>query len=230
MISHKHKCIFVHIPKCAGTSFESALGHFDVYEGRGRQDHRTIRAIQQPFNPFDALKSVENAKETIRRFRHSVRKHQNPNNTISVTADQYSSYFKFAVVRNPWDRAFSWYKNVLRDPIHQKNYKIPSDISFYDFLKSFSGTGYLRPQTYWLENYKNTIDLDYIGKFEELDQVFSTIASRFNLKENTFPKETHGSESQTVSNLKIDQQSIDFIRDFYKKEIDLFGYSSPKVS
>ena len=34
MISHQHKCIFIHIPKCAGTSIEfffkhnaAALGH-----------------------------------------------------------------------------------------------------------------------------------------------------------------------------------------------------------
>ena len=42
MISHKHKykCIFIHIPKCAGTSIEKALGHFELYNGRGRQDHR----------------------------------------------------------------------------------------------------------------------------------------------------------------------------------------------
>ena len=26
MISHKHKCIFIHIPKCAGSSIETAFG------------------------------------------------------------------------------------------------------------------------------------------------------------------------------------------------------------
>ena len=39
MISHKHQCIFVHIPKCAGTSIASALGHLDNHTGRGGQDH-----------------------------------------------------------------------------------------------------------------------------------------------------------------------------------------------
>ncbi len=50
MISHIHKCIFIHIPRTAGTSIESALGHLDNYKGgRGRQDHRPIRMIEQPF-------------------------------------------------------------------------------------------------------------------------------------------------------------------------------------
>uniref|UniRef100_A0A1D9FVM8 Sulfotransferase family protein n=1 Tax=Moorena producens (strain JHB) TaxID=1454205 RepID=A0A1D9FVM8_MOOP1 len=49
MISHEHKCIFVHIPKCAGTSIEHLLGHFDDFSGRGGQDHRSIRTIEQPF-------------------------------------------------------------------------------------------------------------------------------------------------------------------------------------
>ena len=48
MISHEHKCIFIHIPKCAGTSIESALGHLNNYTGINRQDHRTIRMIEKP--------------------------------------------------------------------------------------------------------------------------------------------------------------------------------------
>ena len=35
MISNDYRCIFIHIPKCAGTSIEDALGHLDNHPGRG---------------------------------------------------------------------------------------------------------------------------------------------------------------------------------------------------
>lgn len=34
MISHKHKIIFIHLPKCAGTSIERSFGHNINHVGR----------------------------------------------------------------------------------------------------------------------------------------------------------------------------------------------------
>lgn len=49
MMSYKYKCIFIHIPKSAGTSIEQTLGHFKQLK-RGVQDHRTIREMEpMPF-------------------------------------------------------------------------------------------------------------------------------------------------------------------------------------
>jgi len=65
-ISHEHKCIFVHIPKAAGTSVKMALN----LPGRGHP----------PWQYF-----TENFPE------------------------EWNSYIKFTVVRNPWDRVVSAY-------------------------------------------------------------------------------------------------------------------------
>ena len=58
MISHKYKFIHIHIPKCAGTTIEKALGHFDGHKGRNGQDHRTIRMLEQPFLRINSIKSL----------------------------------------------------------------------------------------------------------------------------------------------------------------------------
>ncbi|MFT5542459.1 MAG: hypothetical protein ACI97K_002331 [Glaciecola sp.] len=222
MVSHKYKCIFIHIPKCAGTSIEKALDHFDGKLSRGRQDHRSVRMIEKPFNPFKAARNPENAKDAIRRFREYFRSSSNPNNKLAVSSAQYKDYYKFSFVRNPWDRAFSWYKNAMRDPIHQKNYGIPAQISFDEFIKTFAGTGYLREQTYWLDNYSNKIDLDFVGKFENLATDFDNICKAIGLSDRALPHEVKSNEASKTE--YISAEAAEFISMFYQREIELFDY------
>ncbi len=223
MVSHKHKCIFIHIPKCAGTSIETALGHFDKHTGRGGQDHRTIRMIEKPIFQLDTFKDKENIMEVLRRTRDFFKEAENPENKVGVTAEQYKSYFKFTFVRNPWDRAFSWYKNVKRDEIHQKSLGLNEMIPFKEFLKRFAGKGMLRPQTYWLKNFNGNIELDFIGRFEHLEEDFREVAKRLNMPLLTLPHKIKGSSTDFRD--YYDDESIRIVRKVYKEEIELFGYS-----
>lgn len=228
MVSHKHECIFIHIPKCAGTSIETALGHFDGHTGRGGQDHRTIRMIEKPILKFATFSDKENILEVLRRTRDSFKEAENPKNKISVTSEQYQSYFKFSFVRNPWARAFSWYKNVNRDEIHQKSLGLNEMISFKEFLKRFAGEGMLRPQTYWLKNFEGKIDLDFIGRFENLEEGFGEVAKRLNMQELSLPHKIKGSSKDYRD--YYDDDSIQIVQKVYKEEIELFGYSFKDIN
>ena len=79
MISHKHKCIFVHCHKCAGETIELAvLGKAD--RGIGG-DH----------------------------YKGSREKHFSVNRYIKKYGENmWNNYFTFSFVRNPWDRVISW--------------------------------------------------------------------------------------------------------------------------
>ena len=196
MISHKYKCIFIHIPKCAGTSIENALGHKDNITKKGRgnsQDHRSIRMIEEPLITPHLFSSTENVREVLRRTRYKKRDHRNPNNEFTVTKEQYNSYYKFTVIRDPWARAYSWYKNVIRDQHHAQNYKISEVTSFKDFLKGYAGTRKLRPQTYWLKSFDGSIKLDFVGRFENLADDFKTACKQMHLDHIELPHKLKGS-------------------------------------
>ena len=224
MVSHFYKCIFIHIPKCAGTSIESALGHLDGHLGRGGQDHRPIRMIEKPSFSIHTLSSKENIMVFLRGIKHQkYNKVLNKRNKNLASKEQYRNYFKFTVVRNPWARAFSWYKNVMRDEMHQKDIGITSEFTLNLFLKDQIGKGMLRPQTYWLKNYKGEILFDYIGRFENLPDTFNAIKKNLILNQIEFPHKIKGTGEDYKS--QYDGESIELIRNFYHDEIQLFEYT-----
>ena len=223
MISHQYKCIFIHIPKCAGSSIERALGHADDLELKAQPDHRSVRMLETPIPFPQAVGSFDNLFQLGLRLRHSVRPQRNPNNTLSVSGEQYKSYFKFTIVRNPWARAFSWYKNCIRDANHKMRYGINEQTSLCEFLQKNIGRGSLRTQMSWITDFGGGIPMDYIGRFESLRSDFREVCSELQLPEVILPHELRGSGEDFRDH--FDDHCIRLVKDAYKAEIDMFGFT-----
>ena len=216
MISSDKKFIFIHIPKTAGTSVEKHLGHFSVLE-RGSQDHRTIREIQSiGLSDSWSVLTKEGPTQLIREIRGSFRYRER------INKRDMQHYYKFAFVRNPWARVYSWYRNVIRDEIHLTNRGIPANCDFYRFLTEFGWQTELRSQLAWITDRYGQVCMDFIGRFESLDKDMEKICEQLSLPFEKLPHLINSSNDDYHES--YDERTRKLVTDRYADEISFFGY------
>lgn len=190
--SHQYKCIFVHIPKCAGISVGQNLFGRCVA-------HSTITDYQIMFG------------EKI-----------------------FKEYFKFTVVRNPWDRlvsAFHYMKAGGFDK-HDADWankhlapfsEFDQFVNHLDTHREFLRWHMIAPQCLWLKTPNGKIPFDYIGKLESLDHDINTIRSSLNLPSDSVAKSNTSNRDRDYR-LYYTNKTRRIVEDIYKKDIQLLGY------
>ena len=101
-ISNKLQCIFIHIPKAAGTSISGSskvktkLGEYAFEKPKEDYSMNNLPFHPDDNNKFDPPSSHMRASDYVK-YGH-------------ITEIEFKTYFKFAFVRNPWARIVSEYK------------------------------------------------------------------------------------------------------------------------
>jgi hypothetical protein len=161
MLSHQHKTLFVHIPKCAGQSVEHAF-LADVGLTWETRAPLLLRANDDPRLGPPRLAHLLAADYV--RCGH-------------VDAQTFDNYFKFAIVRDPWSRAVSLYRHL------QLNMPFASFVSTW-LPQQFAGKGdqfwFVRPQADYLYS-DGKLLVDEVVRFENLASEFPAIAQRAGL-------------------------------------------------
>ena len=188
------KCIFIHIPKTVGISLS-----------------KTIFGDQIDTNHL-----------SLRRYR------------LLFSDNDFHDYYKFTFIRNPWDKLFSCYRFLKKGgstPYHLnwKNNVLDKYEDFNDFVKGWINNKNIYSFSHFLPQYwfisLNTIkgDIDFIGRFENLNKDFLTIKEKLKINRELM----HLNKSDSIKKKYTDfynQESIDIVSKAYKKDIDLFNY------
>ncbi|MEM7131327.1 MAG: sulfotransferase family 2 domain-containing protein [Chloroflexota bacterium] len=217
MISEKYKCIFIHIPKTAGTSIEYKLQSFGDLK-TGAQDHRSIREIEPDTASSVLHDLVMLDRDMLFNQLKNLVRHQR-----RASAKEFQEYFKFTFVRNPWARVYSWYQNVMRDENHRKRHGVPDDCTFESFLEDHANQWALQPQLYWLTDRKGNIPLDFIGRFESLAGDFAHVCEVLKLDDSDLPRMIASKSKHHYTDF-YNEKTKKLVAKRYAEEIDYFGY------
>ncbi len=137
---------------------------------------------------------------------------------------EWAGAFKFAFVRNPWDRVLSHYRfrkrrQMLRQAQHYQSFK---DWLRHELVER-KKKGNLRPQLEWLLSQNGHLDIDYIGRFEKLRDDFERLCQKLEISAKLPHLEysPHPVDYRTF----FDSEMVDIVADFYQKDIHQFEYS-----
>ncbi len=212
MISHKHKCIFIHISKCAGSSIEKALG-IDI-ANNSETNNKNLFGWNKEHQLF--------------------LQHATPEELLNhgfLTKDQWEQYYKFIIVRNPWERALSDYIWLVKDVkisdsfhnfIHKKG-------AFSKVLTQNTGKHYrgdhLNKQIDYFYINGQEIKYDKVIRFENLKEELPVLYKDLNVKIDS-EKEKHNVGKKIFSHYSkfYNRSRKELIQNTFKGDIDYLNY------
>ncbi|MEH6467611.1 MAG: sulfotransferase family 2 domain-containing protein [Porticoccus sp.] len=151
-----------------------------------------------------------------------------------IAPEQCLEYFKFAIVRNPWDRVVSAYHYLLRGGAIKRDSGLSEIIRKYegfdDFVRKWMCKENIEnhihfiPQCYFIENQHGVIDIDYIGRFETLQSDINEIVG--SNKGFLLPVILEEINSSSRGNYKdyYSPESKKIVEALYSRDINEFGY------
>ena len=210
--------------KTASTSLEIALSEYcgseDIITSLEIEDEKTrktfgYRGSQNQLIPLYYYTPFDWAKTIIKRRRRKFRNHMSAHMIKQyVNPHVWESYFKFCFERNPYDKAISRYFYSTR--------KAKSRPSLVDYLKKESKKELSNWHIYTI---KNKVSVDFIGRYEYLEQDLNTITQKVGLPKLSLPKAKsnfRGDRSHYSTTITPDSREL--IDKICYREIDYFGY------
>jgi hypothetical protein len=211
MISHKHKCIFIHIPKTAGTSINTFFHPGIIFKTLPPDYDRLFgwcpkRKIHLQHATSKQLLELELISEEV-----------------------WKEYFKFTFVRNPWDRAYSdylWMQKFSGVKASFKEYMF-NEGAFKKILTDTSDHHYLGDHKISQSDFfsmEGPLKLDFVGRFENFNIDIKIILKNLGILTPFDSHENKGKRELNYSNFYTGSMKK-WVEKSYERDITAFEYS-----
>lgn len=203
IISFLHKFVFTAIPKTGTHSVRRALR-----EHLGPEDVEQVSLFVKKRLPIPELARLQHGHLSLQQIRPYLK------------ADEWESFYKFAFVRNPFDRFISYCAFMTRgngqfdrDP-HGTMRLVLEQPPLHHIL--------FQPQHLLITDEDGTLLTDYVGRVEEMQSSYDEIARHLGLPSTQLEK-ANASRREDYRRY-YDQPSIEGVARLYARDLELFGY------
>ena len=183
---------------------------------------------QRHFDNFIFIHINKTGGSSIVKALNLFLQHQTALEKIAEVGQQkWDNSYTFAFVRNPWDKVVSHFHyrvqtnqtGIRVNPIEFKDWvKLTygqQDPKYYDNPKMFM------PQSDWIKNHDGSVLVDFVGRFENLNEDFNTICKQIGINASL----PHVKSSKRGNYREYyDDFTIKIVEKWFSKDIDKFGY------
>lgn len=204
ILSHAHRFIFAAIPKTGTHSVRQALrAHL------GPDDSEQVRLFVEKKLPYPELAAIGHGHISLQEARRAIGE------------EMFGSYFKFAFVRNPFDRFVSYCAFATsREGSFQRD---PQGVMRH-FLFTAPPHNHMvfRPQHSFIVDQDGALLADALGRVEDMQGSYDAIAARIDIPSSALERANASRHDEYRG--YYDQQLIDGVAALYARDIELFGY------
>lgn len=204
IVSHSRRFVFAAIPKTGTHSVRQALRPHLAEE-----DLEQVGLFVNKRFPFEELAAISHGHISLQQIRPFLGERA------------FGEYFKFAFVRNPFDRFVSYCAFMtradgafLRDP-SRVMYRILFEVRPLQHVL-------FKPQCSFLEDAEGRLLADGVGRVEEMQASFDGICARIGIPTAALGR-VNGSRHGSYRDY-YDQRLIDGVASLYRRDLELFGY------
>jgi hypothetical protein len=203
IISEKHRFIFAAIPKTGTHAVRQALR-----EHMGPQDHEQVGLFVNRRMPIPDLAKIGHGHLTLQEVRPYLR------------PEDFDRFFKFAFVRNPFDRFISYCAFITRQ--HGQFDQNPRNV-MQQLIDNPPWEHILfQPQHIFVTDADGKLLTDYLGRVEQMQDCYNEAAGRIGIPSRPLEK-VNASRRRDYRDY-YDQSLVDGVTRLYARDLELFGY------